>query len=54
VGITSLMLVLGFSVLGLSDFAKLAEFGWLTAVTLTVCLLADLLLLGALLVRTRS
>jgi predicted RND superfamily exporter protein len=54
VGITSVMLVLGFSVLGLSDFAKLAEFGWLTAATLTVCLVADLLLLGALLIRTRA
>jgi predicted RND superfamily exporter protein len=54
VGITSVMLVLGFSVLGLSDFAKLAEFGWLTAATLTACLVADLLLLGALLIRTRA
>ncbi len=54
VGITSVMLVLGFSVLGLSDFAKLAEFGWLTAATLAGCLVADLLLLGALLIRTRA
>jgi hydrophobe/amphiphile efflux-3 (HAE3) family protein len=54
VGITSVMLVLGFSVLGLSDFAKLAEFGWLTAATLAACLVADLLLLGALLIRARA
>ena len=52
--ITAAMLVLGFSVMGLSDFAKLQEFGWLSAATLTICLLTDLLLLGALLVRSRA
>jgi hypothetical protein len=52
--ITAAMLVLGFAVMGLSDFAKLQEFGWLSAATLSVCLLTDLLLLGALLVRTRA
>ncbi len=52
--ITAAMLALGFSVMGFSEFAKLREFGWLSAATLTVCLLTDLLLLGALLVRTRA
>jgi predicted RND superfamily exporter protein len=52
--ITAAMLVLGFSVVGFSEFAKLQEFGWLSAATLTVCLFTDLLLLGALLVRTRA
>jgi predicted RND superfamily exporter protein len=52
--ITAAMLALGFSVMGLSDFAKVQEFGWLSAATLSVCLLTDLLLLGALLVRTRA
>ncbi len=48
------MLALGFAVMGLSDFAKVQEFGWLSAATLTVCLLTDLLLLPALLVRSRA
>jgi predicted RND superfamily exporter protein len=52
--ITAAMLALGFAVMGLSDFAKLQEFGWLSAATLSICLLTDLLLLGALLVRTRA
>jgi uncharacterized protein len=52
--ITAAMLALGFSVMGLSDFAKLQEFGWLSAATLSVCLLTDLLLLGALLVKSRA
>ena len=51
--ITAAMLALGFAVMGLSDFAKVQEFGWLSAATLTVCLLTDLLLLPALLIRTR-
>jgi len=52
--ITAAMLALGFAVMGLSDFAKVQEFGWLSAATLSVCLLTDLLLLGALLVRSRA
>jgi predicted RND superfamily exporter protein len=52
--ITAAMLALGFSVMGFSEFAKLQEFGWLSAGTLTVCLFTDLFLLGALLVRTRA
>jgi hypothetical protein len=52
--ITAAMLALGFAVMGLSDFAKVQEFGWLSAATLTVCLLTDVLLLGALLVKSRA
>jgi predicted RND superfamily exporter protein len=52
--ITGVMLALGFAVMGLSDFAKLREFGWLSAATLTICLVSDLMLTGALLVRTRA
>jgi len=52
--ITAAMLALGFAVMGLSDFAKVREFGVLSATTLTVCLFTDLFLLGALLVRTRA
>ena len=52
--ITAVMLVLGFAVVGFSEFAKLREFGWLSAATLSVCLVTDLFLLGALLVRTRA
>jgi predicted RND superfamily exporter protein len=52
--ITGLMLALGFSVMGLSGFVKLQEFGWLSAATLSLCLATDLLLTGALLVRLRA
>ena len=52
--ITAAMLALGFAVMGLSDFATVHEFGWLSAVTVTICLLTDLLLLPALLVRSRA
>lgn len=52
--ITSLTVVVGFLVVALSDFATLREFGVLTAVTMGLCLLADLVLLPAFLIRTRS
>jgi len=51
---TSLMLVAGFSVLSLSGFATLREFGYLSAATMFVCLCADLLLLPAILVKARA
>ncbi len=51
--VTSLMLVGGFSVLGLSGFATLREFGQLASVTMVLCLAADLALLPAILVRAR-
>ena len=43
--ITSLMLGLGFLVVTGSRFATLQSFGWLSALTMGVCLLTDLLLL---------
>jgi predicted RND superfamily exporter protein len=51
---TSVMLVVGFLVIVASGFATLREFGVLTAVTMAVCLTTDLILLPALLVRTRA
>ncbi|MBW2724741.1 MAG: MMPL family transporter, partial [Deltaproteobacteria bacterium] len=49
--LTSIMLVVGFSMILLSGFATLQEFGALTAFTMAVCLATDLILLPALLVR---
>lgn len=49
--LTSIMLVVGFSMILISGFATLQEFGILTAFTMAVCLITDLLLLPALLVR---
>jgi predicted RND superfamily exporter protein len=54
IAITSFMLMAGFLVVGLSSFATLRQFGVLSAATMGVCLLTDLVLLPALLVRTRS
>jgi len=54
IAITSLMLMAGFLVVAFSSFATLRQFGILSAATMGVCLLADLVLLPALLVRTRS
>ena len=47
------MLSLGFLVVAFSDFATLQEFGVLSALTMAICLVADLVLLPAILVRTR-
>ena len=47
------LLVLGFGSVACSGFATLREFGLLSAWTLAVCILADLLLLPAVLVRWR-
>ncbi len=49
--LTSIMLVVGFSMILVSGFATLQEFGVLTAFTMAVCLVTDLLLLPALLVK---
>jgi predicted RND superfamily exporter protein len=54
IAITSVMLMAGFAVVGLSGFATLREFGWLSAATMGFCLVSDLVLLPALLVRTRA
>lgn len=51
--LTSGVLCLGFGVVAFSDFAPLREFGVLTAATMGICLATDLLLLPALLLRTR-
>jgi hypothetical protein len=51
IAITSVMLCLGFGVIALSGFASLREFGWLSALTLGICVVADLTLLPALLAR---
>ncbi len=52
--ITSLMLMAGFGVIALSGFATLREFGLLSAATMGACLLTDLVLLPALLIRVRA
>jgi predicted RND superfamily exporter protein len=51
---TSMMLVVGFLVILTSGFATLREFGYLTALTMAICLCTDLLLFPALLVRART
>lgn len=53
IAITSVMLVLGFAVVGLSGFETLSEFGMLIGLTMGVCLATDLVLLPAILVRAR-
>lgn len=45
--VSSATIVAGFAVLMLSDFALIAEFGALTALTIVYCLVADLLVLPA-------
>ena len=50
---TTLVLVLGFALLGLGQFRSNVHFGMMCAVTLSVALLADLLLLPALLLSYR-
>jgi predicted RND superfamily exporter protein len=50
----ALMLILGFLVVGLSGFATLRQFGLLSAGTMAICLATDLILLPALLIRTRA
>lgn len=52
--ITSAMLAAGFGVVALSSFATLREFGLLFATTVGICVVADLLLLPALLIRLRA
>jgi predicted RND superfamily exporter protein len=50
---TCAMLVAGYSIIGLSGFATLRQFGLLSAGTMILCLFTDLVLLPALLVRWR-
>ena len=51
---TSIMLVVGFLVITMSGFATLREFGYLTALTMAICLSTDLALFPSLLARTRA
>jgi predicted RND superfamily exporter protein len=53
VALAGAMLILGFGSVAASEFATLRQFGLLSAWTLGVCLLADLVLLPAILVRLR-
>ncbi len=53
IAITSVMLILGFLVVTNSQFATLQEFGVLSAVTMAICLVTDLALLPAILIRAR-
>jgi predicted RND superfamily exporter protein len=53
VALTGGILVAGFSVLLLSDFRLISEFGGLTAVTILYCLAADLVVLPAQLISMR-
>lgn len=50
----AIMLSSGFAVIALSSFATLREFGVLFAVTVGFCLLAELVLMPALLVKTKA
>ncbi len=52
--VAALMLILGFLVVALSGFATLQQFGLLSAATMAACLATDLVLLPALLVKTRA
>lgn len=54
IAITSIMLMAGFLVVAFSSFATLQQFGILSAATMGICLVNDLILLPALLVRTRA
>ena len=49
----TIMLTAGYLVLCLSGFATLRQFGWLSALTVQICLVGDLVMLPALLTRTR-
>ena len=53
IAITSAVISLGFLMVTLSDFATLQEFGLLSALTMVICLVTDLVLLPAILVRAR-
>ena len=51
--VTSIIIFAGFLSLLISNFVTLREFGYLTAMTMAICLMTDLLLMPALLVRLR-
>lgn len=51
IALTSIALMVAFASLGFSSFGPVRDLGWLTALTMASCLLADLILLPALLLR---
>lgn len=51
IALTSVALMVAFASLGFSSFGPVRDLGWLTALTMASCLVADLLLLPALLLR---
>jgi len=51
--VTSVMIFVGFLSLLISNFVTLREFGYLTSMTMGICLLTDLLLFPALLIKVR-
>ena len=53
IAITSVVLSLGFLMVTFSDFATLQEFGLLSAATMGICLLTDVVLLPAILDRAK-
>jgi predicted RND superfamily exporter protein len=52
--VTAVMLAIGFLVIALSGFATLREFGVLSAVTMSICLVSDVLLLPALVTKSKA
>jgi hypothetical protein len=52
--VSALMLIAGFLTITVSGFATLVEFGYLSALTMVICLAADMVMLPALLVRARA
>ena len=53
IAITSIVISLGFLVVAVSDFATLREFGYLSCATMVICFFNDLILLPALLIKTK-
>ena len=53
IAIGAVVLTLGFLTVTFSQFATLQQFGTLTAFTMVVCMLTDLILLPAILIRAR-
>jgi len=53
IGITAIMLFVGFNVMLLSGFTTLREFGYLTGIVMLICMSTDLGLFPALLVKVR-
>jgi predicted RND superfamily exporter protein len=52
--VTSTMEITGFLVMTFSGFATLQEFGYLTAITMAMCLATDVLMLPAMVVKLQK